>query len=85
MQKAAHTVGTRGSALIMKQDGEMVSPKLTSFSFEPNKPLANNMLVTTNKTANGFASHFEPVRKLPNSDSWFENVWSEYRKRTKQA
>jgi len=85
MQKTAQTVGTRGSALVIKEDGEIVSKKLASFSFESNKPLENNMLVTTDKTTNGFASHFEPVRKLPHPDGWFENVWSEYRKRTKQA
>jgi succinate dehydrogenase/fumarate reductase flavoprotein subunit len=85
MQKAAQTVGTRGSALVMKTDGEPVSPKLPDYCFEKSRPLHENLLMTTVKTSDGFTSAFEPVRELPHPDGWFENVWNEYRRYTKQV
>jgi len=85
MQKAADEFGSRGSALIMQPDGEAVSEKLASFSFRPLKQKEGNYRVITEKEGSTFTSYLEPVKPIPERDNWFENVWNEYRKRTKQV
>jgi succinate dehydrogenase/fumarate reductase flavoprotein subunit len=85
MEKAANEFGSRGSALIMDREGEVVSEKLASFSFCPPKQKDENYRVATEKDGAKFKSYLETVRPIPERDGWFENVWNEYRRRTKQA
>lgn len=85
MEKAAREFGSRGSALVMDPNGQKLSEKLASFSFCPLKQKDGNYQVVTEKDGNKFKSHLEAVRPIPERESWFENVWNEYRRRTKQA
>ncbi len=85
MEKAGNEFGSRGSALIIDPNGEKVNEKLASFSFRPLKQKDKNYQVVTEKDGAGFKSYLEEVRPIPERESWFENVWNEYRRRTKQA
>lgn len=82
MKKAAEKTGSRGSALVVSDNGQKVSANL-SLSFIEEKPTPINCQIVTSKNGNGFISEFEPVRPLPKPDGWFENVWNDYRKRTR--
>jgi succinate dehydrogenase/fumarate reductase flavoprotein subunit len=82
MLKSSLEVGSRGSALVLSEEGETISPKLESFKYVPMIKQEYNNVLTTVKTEDGFVSYFEPVREMPKSDDWFENVWREYRNRT---
>lgn len=84
MEKAANEFGSRGSALIMQPGGEVVSEKLASFTFCPLIQKEGNYLVATQKDGTKFKSYLETVREIPKRDNWFENVWNEYRRRTKR-
>jgi len=58
----ATEMGSRGSAIV---DGKPLSANIKSF---------DDRVVTTT----GEGSKFEPIRPMPESDDWFENVWNEY-------
>lgn len=84
MRLSAETVGSRGSALVLQEDGEAVGDGLPGLRFRPELPLRENMAATTECARGGFVSRFERVRDLPCPDNWFENVWGEYRQRTER-
>ena len=72
----AHGGKSRGSYLLL-QDGnaDLLSgtPEIDTAHavFVQNTALGRDLSVT---------SFFEPVRPLPESDQWFENVWNRFRK-----
>ncbi|MCL2463146.1 MAG: FAD-binding protein [Defluviitaleaceae bacterium] len=80
MRKAASETGSRGSALVIQDDGIPVL-KGIPVRYQPQKALGGNMRMATRREEGGFASRFEPVRPIPQANEWFETVWSEYRKR----
>ncbi len=82
MQKSAEQTGSHGSALVVSDNGQMVSANL-SLRYMEGKPLPNNSRIITYKNGTAFVSEYEPVRPLPKSDGWFENVWNDFRKRTR--
>lgn len=84
MRLSAETAGSRGSALVLQEDGEPVGGGLPGFRFRPESPLLGNMAAATERAQDGFVSRFERVRDLPQPDNWFENVWGEYRRRTER-
>lgn len=43
---------------------------------------ASHYRLVTVKSDGGFKTEKETVRPVPSDDTWFENVWAEYRKRT---
>ncbi len=67
---------SRGSYLLLQDcDGDLLSavPEIDTAhaAFVQNTALGHDLSVT---------SFFEPVRPLPDSDQWFENVWNRFRK-----
>ena len=67
---------SRGSYLLVRDgDGDLLSavPEIDTAhaAFVQNTALGRDLSVT---------SFFEPVRPLPESDQWFENVWNRFRK-----
>ncbi|MBR7162094.1 MAG: FAD-binding protein [Clostridia bacterium] len=73
---AAHGGKSRGSYLLTEESGEnllSVTPEFDTrhAAFVQNTKLGGDLSVT---------SFFEPVRPLPESDQWFENVWNRFRK-----
>lgn len=81
MEAAAKETGSRGSWLVLDPNGAKVSGKLSAFSYVPTREGFDDKLVTTELKDGRFVSYFEPVRPIPQSDSWFENVWNDYRVR----
>ncbi len=82
MCTAADTVGTCGSALVLKADGEVLSEALPNVRYALPKPYPAGKRLITEQTGEGaFTSRYEPVRPMPQADAWFENVWDAYRKR----
>ena len=81
-QAAADCPGSRG----LPQNPAYVIPGLTRDPLIPTKPQLDNLLIITQIAddcdVTHFDSHYEPVRPLPKSESWFENVWKEYQNRT---
>jgi len=80
--KTAEEIGSRGSSLVLSEDGVSIS-ELLPFRYKPCNDLQENCLVITDKCQNGFISRFKPVRPLPEPDNWFENVWNKFRERNK--
>jgi hypothetical protein len=72
----AHGGKSRGSYLLLQDrnaDLLSVTPEIDTAhaAFVQNTMLGDDLSVT---------SFFEPVRPLPDSDQWFENVWNRFRK-----
>ena len=83
MIKAAKTFGSRGSALIIQNDANENCEQIGNIYYrKPEEPL-DNLVVVTESTPEGFCSSFAKAREIPKPDSWFENVWREYRQRIK--
>lgn len=73
MRLSAENDGSRGSALVLGDGGELV------LDIEYLPPTgAGNMLIETGKSG----SAYKKTRPMPEDDSWFERVWYYYRVRT---
>ena len=71
--------GSRGSALLATQEGAPL-PGL-GIRYQPGDNSHRGDWVETRLSPAGASSRFVPVRPLPKTDDWFENVWKEYRQR----
>ena len=82
MCKAAETVGTCGSALVLQADGLPIGGSLPQMRYAAPKAYPEGKRLITRQTADGtFVSVYEAVRPLPTPDGWFETVWDAYRRR----
>ena len=82
MCKAAETVGTCGSALVLEADGMPLGKALPQMRYAAPKTYPEGKRLITRQTEAGdFVSDYEPVRPMPTPDGWFETVWDAYRKR----
>lgn len=84
MYTAGSRFGSRGSALILKPDGEMVLDGLSDYRFCPLLDTAKDVVVETSFQHGDVRTIFQQSRPLPSGDDWFENVWNDYKRRTKQ-
>lgn len=93
MLSAMNLTGTacqsRGSALLADREGNPLSmpgflgaEELTAYRFLSGNDSHQEDWVETILAENGTVSRFVPVRPLPKTNDWFENVWSEYIART---
>ena len=81
---AAEQMGSRGSALILCENGRKT--KIENISYAKEKKEEKDKQVVTEMNEKGaFVSSFSPIRPLPAPDGWFESVWKEYRERTKRS
>ncbi|MCL1896200.1 MAG: FAD-binding protein [Clostridiales bacterium] len=76
---SGESFGSRGSALIVRENGEEVFPGLAGYRYAPAKEAGASMVLYTKKTPEGFGSRLAPARPVPDRDTWFETVWSAYR------
>ena len=67
--QAESGAGSRGSAAITDEEGRFL-PEDLSFRKKVLETVLDNGTVT---------SRFVPVRPLPETDGWFENIWREFR------
>ena len=76
---AENASGTRGSALYTDPRGEKREGLEEIFRFTPEKGETGKMIQETRLENGAFACRFRPVRPLPESDDFFENVWKGFR------
>lgn len=79
MELTGAACGSRGSALLATQEGAPL-PGL-GIHYQPGDNSHRGDWVETRLSPAGASSRFVPVRPLPKTDDWFENVWKEYRQR----
>lgn len=74
-------IGSRGGSLVLCGDGTPLSPKLDDFwRSKPECEAYRHSVMIGVKGKNGRPEfRFEPCRKIPECDGWFENVWRECR------
>ena len=71
-------VGSRGGAAALSPDGIKVHPGL-AVRIRPEDPAFRGQVETTELREGRFVSGFSPARPVPETDGWFETVWSECR------
>lgn len=81
MTLCAQQWGSRGSGLVLDPTG-VACEGLRDYRYRPPQEVGMDQQVVTEWNADGISSSFAPVRPIPVRDSWFENVWREYRTRT---
>jgi aspartate oxidase len=74
-------VGSRGSALVMSNDGiEAHSMLGDEWRFSPeNESFRDKVLETVAESSGKVNSNWVQRRKLPECNAWFENAWADYR------
>lgn len=82
MAESAAKAGSRGSALVLTDGGQRIGDCLPDMTYRPECADYRQMVATTQKQGDDFATVWEPVRPLPQEDDWFERVWNDYRERT---
>ncbi|OQA75910.1 MAG: hypothetical protein BWY31_04670 [Lentisphaerae bacterium ADurb.Bin242] len=71
--------GSRGGAVVLSDDGKAIHPLLPWKAAAENTEFRSKVLET--RMENGqVISKWEPCRPLPETDDWFETVWSDFRK-----
>lgn len=77
--------GSRGSSLIIDCDGEQLDEQLPEYKYMKKKENYENSVISAQYIGNKYVSLLKPIRPLPKSDDWFENVWNDYLERTKKV
>ncbi len=71
--------GSRGGAIVLADDGKPIHPLLPWKTVPEDRTFRSRVLET--RMENGrVISEWTPCRPLPETDEWFENVWSSFRK-----
>lgn len=73
--------GSRGSYMVLDKDGRRIlEDKLGEWRYKPeNLELKEKTLeISWNGEKQQFECNFTPRRPLPETDSWFENVWNDF-------
>ncbi|MBO7741211.1 MAG: FAD-binding protein, partial [Victivallales bacterium] len=74
-------VGSRGSALVLGDNGVPVHPALSEeWKAVPEDTAFRSRILTARLNEEGAAEmNWEDVRPVPECDGWFENIWRDYR------
>jgi succinate dehydrogenase/fumarate reductase flavoprotein subunit len=74
-------VGSRGSALVLAQDGARVHPALgDEWRFAPEDATFKQQVLETVANPDGkVVNEWRPRRPIPASDAWFETAWAAFR------
>ncbi len=78
---SAERFGSRGSAIVLDENGTVPSYSPEYYTFKPEDPDGRKYVTATALTDGSFGSYIEAVRSMPESGGWFENVWRDYNKR----
>lgn len=84
MLLTAEKMGSRGSGLLIDPAGVGINDKLENVRYIPAGEGFNGQCVVTAYRDKKWRSELQEVRPMPNPDTWFENVWNDYRKRRGQ-
>ncbi len=72
-------IGSRGGSIVLKEDGREIHPALPYRMMEEEVSFRNQMMVC-GSGGNGYPEiRWETCRPVPETDGWFETVWSDYR------
>lgn len=76
-------VGSRGSSLVIAEQGEPVHPRLSpEWRIERENTAFRSRILTARLNGDGNAElDWKPCRELPVTDGWFENVWRDCREK----
>ncbi|HML48438.1 MAG TPA: hypothetical protein PKE04_16970, partial [Clostridia bacterium] len=86
MRAAAGRCGSAGAGLVLADDGIPVNPALSGLRYAPPLPSEQNVACHTRRLPSGtHETRFDPVRPLPERDTWFESAWRKYRLRTQPS
>ncbi len=74
-------IGSRGGSLVLSADGEKIHDKLgDNWRIKAENPDYRNLIMSCAYGENGFVEiNWEVCREIPQSDGWFETIWSEFR------
>ena len=75
---------SRGSYLVRDDEGKLPMeglPEIFRFKLDDQELMKKSCSVSFNKDSLKVNFDWQDVRPIPTEDNWFENVWSEYRKR----
>lgn len=73
--------GSRGSYMVLDEKGEsVIEGMLPEWKFKPEEASFRSKVLETvwNKNKKVFEHSFADRRPIPDDDSWFENVWSDF-------
>jgi succinate dehydrogenase/fumarate reductase flavoprotein subunit len=73
-------VGSRGSAIVLDSNGQLIHPLLTeTWRIEPENPIFRQKTLDTVIKPDGSAVHdWTDCRPIPEPDSWFETTWMRF-------
>lgn len=81
---ALNQFGSRGSSFMVSKDGMPVAKSLPEYRYVAEKPVDLNKTVITRMEDGKIYSKICDVVPIPHGDDWFENVWNDYKRRTKK-
>ena len=79
MLVSAESWGSRGAALVMEPEGEILCPGLPETACRPEKQTEGNCRTVTGFQGKKAFSEIKKAPALPAGDQWFETVWADYR------
>jgi succinate dehydrogenase/fumarate reductase flavoprotein subunit len=80
---ACDSFGSRGSGMVVADDGKSVHPKLP-YRMIPTRDGYDSQQIVTRRGELGFETWFRPVRPLPESENWFETAWKAFNERNER-
>ncbi len=70
--------GSRGSYLVLDEQGEPISAKLNEWKYRPERLELRDYTLEYTFFDGKHTTAWVPVREIPKDDFWFENVWQDY-------
>ena len=80
MLLTADKMDSRGSGMLVDESG--IPTGVGEIRYRPAKSGFEGQCIVTRYQDGEWGSAAEPVRQIPSTDTWFENVWNDYRRRT---
>ena len=81
LRQLSDGVGSRGGSIVLSPDGTKLHPHLSEKwrSAPENSTFRNQVLECSLRADTSAECEWVPCRELPETDGWFETVWSDYR------
>lgn len=73
-----------GAGMLCSADGAALPGAPDGYRMQPGEGDFSGLHTSVSMEKDGVSACLTPVRPIPQTDDWFENVWREYRQRTGQ-
>ncbi|MGI5899171.1 MAG: FAD-binding protein [Christensenellales bacterium] len=83
--KVSQEIGSKGSGLVIDENGRQIMPSLSDFSYKPGAEGFSGVALAAEYGDGSASCEFRPIRPMPKGDDWFENVWNDYIIRTQRV